>query len=81
MEKQIETMTQKIHEIARQLTDLTKLALNMDLSGDELDKLYNLRHRIDLSLYKYLDTYSEMLYEREKRMAKWNQYRLAECGA
>lgn len=72
MEKQIETMTQKIHEIGRQLTDLAKLALNTDLSGDELDKLYNLRHRIELSLYKYLDEYNYMLYEHEKRVAKWN---------
>lgn len=72
MEKQIEAMTQKIHEIARQLTDLTKLALHTDLSGDELDRLYGLRHKIDLALYRYLDTYNEMLYEKQKRIEQWN---------
>lgn len=66
MEKQIETMTQKIHEIARQLTDLTKIALNTDLSGDEIIRLYDLRHNIELALYRYLNVYNQMVENHEK---------------
>lgn len=59
------TMSEQVMKVFSELTELTRIALNSNLSGDELDELWTKKYEIQKKLFEYETLYNEMKQKKD----------------